>query len=386
MNKQLLLIPILIGIALIAGGRIQAVQPPQPSLEIAGGAPDFSPKDKDEDADGGSTEKEGKQPISGPKDRDQDKDGDKSVTAKAVKEPDSGPKEINERESGEKNITEKGSKEPNEVGRVDLNEKKVENANLDVEVAGPAKIKATLQLYGKITLNEDTVANVSPRYPGVVKAVSKRLGDRVQKGEVLAVIESNDSLRDYQVISQISGTIIKKAVTVGEVVRDDRPIFTVADLSTVWVDFSVFPHDFRRLKEGQVVQINYADNIIATTGKITYIAPFGSENTQSMVARAVVQNLDGLLRPGLFVTAELQIEEIDVPVAVRPAAIQSVNEKTVVFVVEGTAFEAREVELGTRDESYVEVMSGLTAGDRYVAGNSFLLKAELGKGQVQDSD
>jgi membrane fusion protein, heavy metal efflux system len=227
---------------------------------------------------------------------------------------------------------------------------------------------------------------VSPRFPGVVKAVHKRLGDRVQKGEVLAVVESNDSLRDYQVISEISGTIVKKEVTVGEVVRDDRPIFTVADLSTVWVDLSVFPQDFRSLKEGQVVQISYADNIIATTGKITYIAPFGSENTQSLLGRAVVQNPDGLLRPGLFVTAELQIEEINVPVAVRPAAIQSVNEKTVVFVAAGTSFEAREVELGTRDDNYVEVMSGLNAGDRYVAGNSFLLKAELGKSQVQDSD
>ena len=255
-----------------------------------------------------------------------------------------------------------------------------------MEVAGPAKVRATRQLYGKITLNEDTVAKVSPRFPGVVKAVHKRLGDRVQKGEVLAVIESNDSLRDYQVISEISGTIIKKEVTVGEVVRDDRPIFTVADLSTVWVDLSVFPQDFRRLKEGQAVQISYADNIKSTTGKITYIAPFGSENTQSLLGRAVVQNPDGLLRPGLFVTAELQIEEIDVPVAVRPAAIQSVNEKTVVFVAAGTSFEAREVELGTRDDNHVEVVSGLNAGDRYVARNSFLLKAELGESQVQDSD
>jgi cobalt-zinc-cadmium efflux system membrane fusion protein len=363
MNKRLLSIPILIGIALFAGGGILAVKPPQPSLEIAE-----------------------REPSSSPKDKNKDEEGDKVVTAKAVKEPSSGPKDKDEREVGEKNIKEKNLKEPNEVGRIDLNEKKVENAHLDVAVAGSAKIKATLQLYGKITLNEDTVANVSPRYPGVVKAVYKRLGDRVQKGEMLAVIESNDSLRDYQVISGISGTIIKKEVTIGEVVRDDRPIFTVADLGTVWVDFSVFPQDFRRLKEGQIVQINYADNIIATTGEITYIAPFGTENTQSMLARAVVQNPDGLLRPGLFVTAELQIEEINVPVAVRRAAIQSVNEKTVVFVVEGAAFEAREVELGTRDESYIEVMSGLTAGDRYVAGNSFLLKAELGKGQVQDSD
>ncbi|MBV8226617.1 MAG: efflux RND transporter periplasmic adaptor subunit [Verrucomicrobia bacterium] len=275
--------------------------------------------------------------------------------------------------------------EPNEVGRVELSEKQAKNANLDVEVAGPAKINVTTQLSGKITFNEDTVANVSARYPGVVKAVYKGLGDLVQKGEALALIESSESLRDYQVISEISGTIIKKEVTIGELARDDKPIFVVADLSTVWVDFSVFPQDFGHLKPGQVVQINYADNL-STRSKITYIAPIGSENTQSILARAVVQNPDGLLRPGLFVSGELLVEEIEVPVAVRQSAIQNVNEKTVVFTAEGLVFEAREVEIGTNDGNYVQVLSGLSAGDRYVAGNSFLLKAELGKSEVQDSD
>ena len=378
MNRQFLLIPILIGIALFAGWRILAMQPPQAGLEIAERDPSTSPDDNRE-----STEKKLKESSSGPKDSDEGKDGNEGSTAKAVKEPSSGRQIRDERESDAKNIKEKDLKGSNEVGRVDLNAKKLENANLDVELAGPAKIKATLQLYGKITLNEDSVTSVSPRYPGVARAVYKRLGDQVGKGEVLAMIESNDSLRNYQVTSEISGTIIKKEVAVGEVVRDDRPIFTVADLRTVWVDLSVFPQDFMRVKEGQVVEIKYIDNK-AIGGKITYIAPFGSENTQSLLARAVVQNSDGLLRPGLFVTAELQVEEINAPVAVRPAAIQTVNEKTVVFVAEGAAFEAREVNLGTRDDSYVEVVSGLNVGEHYVAGNSFLLKAELGKGQVQD--
>jgi cobalt-zinc-cadmium efflux system membrane fusion protein len=381
MNKQVLSLPVLMGLLQFAGWGTPAAKPAQPPLEIAEREQSSSAKDKDEDqdADGGVAQKKGKQPSSRPQSKDEL--SDKSVTEKAVKEP--GSDDQDEHEAAGKNIKEKA--EPNQVGRVELSEKKTKNANLDVEIAGPAKINATLQLSGKITLNEDAVANVSPRYPGVVKAVYKRLGDRVQKGEALAMIESNDSLRDYQVNSEISGTIIKKEVTIGEVARDDKPIFTVADLSTVWVDFSVFPQDFRRLKPGQVVQIDYADNISAR-GKITYIAPFGSENTQSMLARAVVQNPDGLLRPGLFVTGELLVEEIEVPIAVRPGAIQTVNEKTVVFVAEGAAFEAREVELGTSDGNYAQVLAGLNAGDRYVADNSFLLKAELGKGEVQDSD
>jgi cobalt-zinc-cadmium efflux system membrane fusion protein len=275
--------------------------------------------------------------------------------------------------------------DPNEIGRVELSEKKIQNANLGVETAGPAKIGATLELTGKIALNEDAVANVSPRYTGVVKAVYKRLGDQVQKGEALATIESSESLREYQVNSEISGMVIKKEVTIGELARDEKPIFTVANLSTVWVDFSVFPQDFKRVKPGQMVEITYADHLSAR-GKISYIAPVGSENTQSMLARAVVQNPDGLLLPGLFVTGRLFVEQVDAPVAVLSSAIQTVDGKTVVFVADGAIFQARQVELGTRDNSYVQVLSGLNAGNRYVAANSFLLKAELGRNEPGESE
>jgi cobalt-zinc-cadmium efflux system membrane fusion protein len=275
--------------------------------------------------------------------------------------------------------------DPNEIGRVELSEKKIQNANLDVETAGPAKIGTILELTGKIALNEDAVANVSPRYTGVVKAVYKRLGDQVQKGEALATIESSESLREYQVNSEISGMVIKKEVTIGELARDEKPIFTVANLSTVWVDFSVFPQDFKRVKPGQMVEITYADHLSAR-GRISYIAPVGSENTQSMLARAVVQNPDGLLLPGLFVTGRLFVEQVDAPVAVLSSAIQTVGGKTVVFVADGATFEARQVELGTRDNSYVQVLTGLSAGNRYVAANSFLLKAELGKNQPEESE
>ncbi|HEX6565074.1 MAG TPA: efflux RND transporter periplasmic adaptor subunit [Chthoniobacterales bacterium] len=377
MNKQVLVLLVLIGLLQFAGWETLVAQQ---RLGVAEKQAISTNKDTKEDDDSDQDDKPQKseQPRSSPKEKEQPSSN--GVTRKEANSVSSQDKE--EPKAGR---TDREGLEPNEVGRVELSEKQAKNANLDVEVAGQAKINVTLQLSGKITFNEDAVANVSARYPGVVKVVYKGLGDRVQKGEALALIESSESLRDYQVNSDISGTIVKKEVTIGEVARDDKPIFMVADLSTVWVDFSVFPHDFKRLKPGQLVRINYADNL-STSGKISYIAPFGSENTQSMLARAVVQNPDGLLRPGLFVTGELLVGEIEAPVAVRASAIQNVNEKTVIFVAEGLVFDGREVELGTNDGDYVQVLSGLNAGDRYVAGNSFLLKAELGKSEVQDSD
>jgi membrane fusion protein, heavy metal efflux system len=373
MNKQVLLLPFCIGLLQFAGWRTLAAEQRR---EIAERQVNADEKDKDDDE--GDKQEKGEHPAFGVQSKEEP--GNKGVTEKETN-----PGSSHDKDEQKAGRTDREGLEPNEVGRVDLNERQAKNANLDVEVAGPAKINVSLQLSGKITFNEDAVANVSAPYPGIVKAVYKGLGDRVQKGEALALIQSSESLREYQVNSDISGTIIKKEATIGELARDDKAIFMVADLSTVWVDFSVFPQDFRRLKPGQVVRINYADNL-STRSKISYIAPFGSENTQSMLARAVVQNPDGLLRPGLFVTGELFVEEIDAPVAVRPSAIQNINEKTVVFTAKGFVFEAREVALGTNDGNYVQVLSGLNAGDRYVAGNSFLLKAELGKSEVQDSD
>lgn len=385
MNKPIS-IAIFISLALFADCRILAAKPQAFSSEMAGKAPTPDDKDKDQDDDKGSKKSKIEEPSPSPIDKDQTESKQNEAKENELKEPPSSPSGQDQQEHGETKSNEKDVKEPNEMGRVELDEKKTENAHLEVEVAGPAKIKAVLRLYGKIAMNEDAVANVSPRFPGLVKAVSARLGDRVEKGQVLAVVESNDSLRNYQVTSEIAGTIIKKEVTIGEVVRDDKPIFTVADLSTVWIDFSVFPQDFEQLKRGQIVRITYAANVKPITGKISYIAPIGSENTQSLLARAVASNSEGVLRPGLFVMGDLETDEVEVPVAVRPAAIQTLNEKTAIFVREGKAFEAREVKLGARDDNHVQVISGLNPGDRYVAANSFLLKAELGKGQTEDQD
>jgi membrane fusion protein, heavy metal efflux system len=383
MNKPVS-IAILMSLALFADRGIFAAKPQVFSSEMAGKTQ--TPGDRDEVADDNRGSKKGE--IAEPRPIEKEQTDSKASDAKEneLKGPHSSPSDQDRNENSGQKSNDQDVSEPNEMGRIELDEKKTENAHLQVEVAGPAKIKTVLRLYGKIAMNEDAVANVSPRFPGLVKSVSVRLGDRVEKGQVLAVVESNDSLRNYQVTSESAGTIIKKEVAIGEVVRDDKPIFTVADLSTVWIDFSVFPQDFERVKRGQIVHITYAAHVKPIAGKISYIAPIGSENTQSLLARAWAANSEGVLRPGLFVMGDLETDEVEVPVAVRPAAIQTLNDKTTIFVMEGKAFEAREVRLGARDDSNVQVVAGLNAGDSYVAANSFLLKAELAKGQAPDQD
>jgi cobalt-zinc-cadmium efflux system membrane fusion protein len=270
---------------------------------------------------------------------------------------------------------------------VKLTPEQFANAHLKIEEATPATIKTMVAVYGKVAANEETLARVVPRFPGIVKAVTKRLGDKVEAGEVLAQIESNESLKTYDVTSQIGGTIIQKDVTLGELVKDDKSIFTVANLDTVWIDLSIFRRDFGSLAVGSAVEFHTGEGHVSGQkhihATVSYVSPFGSEGSQTMLARCVVPNTEGLLRPGLYVDGEVVTGEVEAAVTVRNGALQELEGKTVVFVAEGESFEARAVRVGVRDSDRCEITSGLRAGERYVAENSFIIKAELGKSEAE---
>ena len=262
---------------------------------------------------------------------------------------------------------------------IEVSDEARKKSGIRIEVSGPAVLKKTLKLNGKIGPNEERMAHVSPRFPGVVKTITKRLGDGVKNGEALAVIESNESLQPYDVKSEIDGTIIKKDIALGEFVDTSKTIFIVADLSTVWVDFSVYRRESQDLKVGQKVLIQPSESADKIESTISYVSPFGLENTQTTLARAVVPNANGQLRPGLFVEGNVVLEEVPVPIAVKASALQTMEEKPVVFIEVAKGFKVREVEIGERDDEYVQIKSGVAAGEKYVAENSFALKSEFAR-------
>jgi cobalt-zinc-cadmium efflux system membrane fusion protein len=98
-----------------------------------------------------------------------------------------------------------------------------------------------------------------------------------------------------------------------------------------------------------------------------------------MLARVELPNPDGRWRPGFFVVGEIIVEEATVPLAVKASALQTFRDWDVVFIRDGNVFEIATLELGRRDNEWVEVVSGLSAGERYVSKNSFILKADVGK-------
>jgi len=278
---------------------------------------------------------------------------------------------------------EKAEKEERSEG-ITLSDAKVAAAGIELATAGPAVLRDSLLLNGMVQPNQESLVQVTPRFPGIVREVRKRIGDQVQKGDVLAIVESNQSLTPYELKASLAGTVIDRQTTLGEYVSEQKPAFVVADLSTVWIDFSVYRRDLGRAHVGDQVFIDPADGRPPIEAKISYLSPVGSSETQSALARATIANPDQRLRPGLFVTGRLTLSERNVAVAVKSSALQTIDNQTVVFVRNGDKFEAREVEIGERDPQLAEVTFGVLEGDKYAARNSFILKSEMGKGAVDN--
>lgn len=187
------------------------------------------------------------------------------------------------------------------------------------------------------------------------------------------------NLSSYPIRSPLSGEVIERNVTVGEAVTAEEGIFTVADLSSIWVDVTVNTKDIGAVRAGQVARVKSTDLGSTISGTVSYIGPLVGQETRAATARIVLPNRSGQWRPGLFVTVSLVRETTTVPMAVPVAAIQTFRDWQVVFVRYGDWFEARPVELGRTDGEWVEVVKGLSPGEKFAVTNSFAVKAEIGK-------
>ncbi len=359
----------------------------------------------------------------------------------------------------EEESKEHGGGEEHEEEVVRLSREEMKEFGVEIRTAGPEKLRIYISLPGEVKTNADRLAHIVPRVSGVVRDVRKRLGDKVRRGEVMAVLESREladaksaylaaierfsvaeadfrreenlwkkrispeknylrarrmlaearielrsakqklfalglpdeyiaSLSDhpeasytrYEITAPFDGTVIEKHIALGEAVEADSTVFVVADLSTVWVDLSVYQKDLPLVRVGQEVVLSAGYGIEDATGRISYVGPVVGEETRTAIARVVLPNRDGRWRPGLFVTGRIAVDEITVPVAVPRSAVQEVEGRPSVFVETDEGFVPRVVNTGRKDTSKVEISSGLEPGERYVAKGAFILKAQLSKG------
>jgi len=187
----------------------------------------------------------------------------------------------------------------------------------------------------------------------------------------LAIVESDASLAPFPVKTLIGGTVIAKHIALGEAVSRNRSAFVVADLSTVWIDLTVYQRDLQHIAVGQTVQVLTGHDAAPELAKIAYVTSVIAEETRTATARLVMANSDHFWRPGMFVTADVLIAEVAATVAVPLTALQDYEGGVVVFVSTDEGFVPQQVELGQRDSSMVEILSGLSLGEQYVSKGGF---------------
>lgn len=335
---------------------------------------------------------------------------------------------------------------------LELTDAQKRDIGLSLAQAGPGSLNNELSLMGEIRLNEDRVAHVVPKVSGVAQSVGISLGDRVQTGQMLAIIVSAELaeseanyleklrqleiarkaykrkkyLREEKIASEagwlekeaeylnaetalktarsrlmvsglteeeigslqnatdqfglytlrapISGTVIEKHITMGERLSDDSNVFTIGDLSELWVDLNISSRDISRIKQGTTVVVQSSNGMKALS-TIFLIGPVVDEETRTGLARLMLDNTEGHWKPGTFVTGTVRISAENLPVVVPAEAVQNIEGKEVIFVPEEHGFKPVPIETGRRDRAKVEIVSGLKPGTSYVTQGAFELKA-----------
>ncbi len=394
-----------------------------------------------------------------------------------------------------------GHDEHEDDGIIRLDPDTISEFGIVVESASLGKLEQTLRLPGEVVFNADRMARVTPTVAGIVQSVDLSVGDRVEAGQVMAVLSSrelaesrsevvaakarltlaNDNLAamerlyasqielaeatlarderllqdkvgterqvliakqalsqirveleidtlqarqaitqarialnqarsvlyalgynaeqvdtidkldathfdDYELVSPLSGVITQRHLNLGDVVvlADAHGPFVVADLSSVWVNLTVYQRDLASIRPGQRVTLVSGEGEPTATGSIAFISPAVDEHTRTATARIVIDNPDGHWRPGQFVTGEVTVDHAEVQAPVIPhSALQTVGEDTVVFISNSEGFEPRVVQVGRSNRTHVEIVSGLTVGEKFVARNAFALKSELNRASLE---
>ena len=350
-------------------------------------------------------------------------------------------------------------------GVIELPEGNPTLAQLQTERVGLRPIRMLLKAQGgKILPNENRLAHLGPRVPGRIVAVYANLGDRVEAGQRLLLLDSpafgeaqleyrkrRTALRvseraferakalsaegaigisEYQrreaehdnakaelyeaeeklhllgmaereierlaaeklphaEVAQVflrapfSGEIIERNATVGEVIDPSKTVFTVADLSTVWVRADFPEQQIGKLKIGLPVEVRvsaYPETVFQ--GVISYIGAMIDPATRTVTARLQIPNPDRRLRPEMFAEVTVLTQEQSL-LSVPRTAVQQLGNRTVVFLARGPQrFEAQDVKTGASSNDYVEITAGLKEGDEIVTGGSYALKSEALRGQL----
>jgi len=203
----------------------------------------------------------------------------------------------------------------------------------------------------------------------------------------IATAADGDNANAY-LTAPISGIVVRRTVTLGEIVSAGDagadPLFTIVDDSIVWADIAVYKQDVGRIRVDAPVALKSDDGTVLAESNVEFVLPVIDETSRTATARVILKNPEGQLRPGQFVTADLNVGQSVRVLRVPEAAVQLVENKPSVFVPVDDGYAPRAVMTGAKSGGFIEIRSGLKADETFVIRGAFTLKAQLEKDAFGD--
>ena len=291
-----------------------------------------------------------------------------------VVEPHSFDYEVVAVENGKRHVWKYSSPE----GQTKFMGSAAKDGGIVIETVGPQTISETREVEGVVQLNTTARSEVRAQFPGKIMPTTKAVGDYVKKGQLLARIESSESLQIYPVYSPVSGVVAERNANVGNVAYD-QPIYVITDPSSTSVVFNIFPRDLGTIRPGQKIIIETLDGKPVADSVLGGYLPEGNSAAGTALASARLPNRDGRWRPGIALHGRVVVNAVTVPLAVRTEALQPFRDFTVVYANFGEVYEVRMLVLGRKSSEWTEVLSGIKPGTKYAAKGSFLIRQDIEK-------
>ena len=243
--------------------------------------------------------------------------------------------------------------------------KNLQSAEHDLEVAKAA---------GENSVNGTKAALVAARRKLLILGLNDATID--------ALAKKTDLAATFSLNSPISGIVVERNATVGASVGTDANLFKIIDLSRVWVDANVFEKDLPRVRNGQEVRLTVTAFPGSTfSGKVILINSVVDPETRTVKVRTEVANPDGRLKPDMFANVQIVTDLNRAAISIPQSAVLNDEGKSIVFVAANNGCQKRQVQAGIQNNDRVEIVDGLTAGDKVVVKGNYLLLEQSKAGQ-----
>jgi cobalt-zinc-cadmium efflux system membrane fusion protein len=243
--------------------------------------------------------------------------------------------------------------------------KNLQAAEHDLEVAKAA---------AENSVNGTKAALTAARRHLLILGISDATIDALPKRTDLAAV--------FSLNSPIDGIVVERNATIGASVGTDANLFKIIDLSRVWIDANVFEKDLQQVRPGQEVKLTVPAFPGSTfSGRVILINSVVDPDTRTVKVRTEVANPDGRLKPDMFANVQIVTALNRTAISIPQSAVLNDEGKTIVFVADGNGYKKRQVQPGIQNNDRVEIVDGLTAGDKVVVKGNYLLLQQRRPGE-----